>query len=105
MTGDEQQNYEAIYRWLNGSMGLEELSVPSEALKRISPMYFFEDITARSASITDWKISWCRWVGPCRPANSSRRWGKQWSVIIMKICRTPFMGQWIKSLFGIRSSF
>ena len=46
MTGDEQKNYEAIYRWLNGSMGLEELSVPSEALKRISPMYFFEDITA-----------------------------------------------------------
>ncbi|MBN1451562.1 MAG: alpha/beta fold hydrolase [Anaerolineales bacterium] len=46
MTGDEQKNYEAIYRWLNGSMGLEELAVPSEALKRISPMYFFEDITA-----------------------------------------------------------
>ena len=46
MTGDEQKNYEAIYRWLNGSMGLEELAVPSEALARISPMYFFEDITA-----------------------------------------------------------
>jgi dipeptidyl aminopeptidase/acylaminoacyl peptidase len=46
MTGDEQKNYEAIYRWLNGSMGLEELAVPSEALLRISPMYFFQDITA-----------------------------------------------------------
>ena len=46
MTGDERKNYEAIYRWLNGSMGLEELAVPSEALPRISPMYFFEDITA-----------------------------------------------------------
>jgi len=46
MTGDERKNYEAIYRWLNGSMGLEELAVPSEALPRISPMYFFEEITA-----------------------------------------------------------
>ncbi len=45
MTGDEQKNYEAIYRWLNGSMGLEELAVPQETLPRISPMYFFEDIT------------------------------------------------------------
>jgi dipeptidyl aminopeptidase/acylaminoacyl peptidase len=46
MTGDEQKNYEAIYRWLNGSMGLEELAVPVEALSRISPIYFFENITA-----------------------------------------------------------
>ena len=46
MTGDEQKNYEAIYRWLNGSMGLEELSVPIAILPHISPMYFFEDITA-----------------------------------------------------------
>jgi dipeptidyl aminopeptidase/acylaminoacyl peptidase len=46
MTGDEQKNYEAIYRWLNGSMGLEELAVPQETLLRISPMYFFEHITA-----------------------------------------------------------
>ncbi len=46
MTGDERKNYEAIYRWLNGSMGVEELAVPTEALPRISPMYFFEDITA-----------------------------------------------------------
>jgi dipeptidyl aminopeptidase/acylaminoacyl peptidase len=44
MTGDEQKNYEAIYRWLNGSMGLEELAVPTEFLPHISPMYFFEDI-------------------------------------------------------------
>jgi dipeptidyl aminopeptidase/acylaminoacyl peptidase len=46
MTGDEQKNYEAIYHWLNGSMGLEELAVPAEALSRISPMYFFEAINA-----------------------------------------------------------
>jgi dipeptidyl aminopeptidase/acylaminoacyl peptidase len=46
MTGDEQKNYEAIYRWLNGSMGLEELAVPSEVLPRISPMYFFEVISS-----------------------------------------------------------
>jgi dipeptidyl aminopeptidase/acylaminoacyl peptidase len=46
MTGDEQKNYEAIYRWLNGSMGLEELAVPTEALPHISPIYFLEDITA-----------------------------------------------------------
>jgi dipeptidyl aminopeptidase/acylaminoacyl peptidase len=46
MTGDERKNYEAIFRWLNGSMGLEELAVPTEALPRISPVYFFEDITA-----------------------------------------------------------
>ncbi len=46
MTGDEQKNYEAIYRWMNFSMGLEELAVPPEALPNISPMYFFEDISA-----------------------------------------------------------
>jgi dipeptidyl aminopeptidase/acylaminoacyl peptidase len=46
MSGDEGKNYEAIYRWLNGDMGLEELDVPVGALERISPMYFFEDITA-----------------------------------------------------------
>jgi len=46
MTGDERKNYEAIYQWLDGSMGAEELGVPTEVLPRISPIYFFEDITA-----------------------------------------------------------
>jgi dipeptidyl aminopeptidase/acylaminoacyl peptidase len=46
MSGDEGKNYEAIDRWLNGSMGLEELAVPAGVLENISPMYFFEDITA-----------------------------------------------------------
>ncbi len=46
MTGDEQKNYEAIYRWTNFSMGSEELAVPPEALARISPLYFFGEITA-----------------------------------------------------------
>lgn len=46
MTGDEQKNYEAIFRWSNFSLGLEELAVPQETLQRISPVYFFADITA-----------------------------------------------------------
>jgi len=46
MTGDEQKNYEVIYRWMDFSMGAEELAVPQEALPRISPVYFFDDITA-----------------------------------------------------------
>lgn len=46
MTGDEQKNFEAIYRWSDFSRGAEELSVPTETLQRISPMYFFENILA-----------------------------------------------------------
>jgi dipeptidyl aminopeptidase/acylaminoacyl peptidase len=45
MTGDEKKNFEAIYRWSDHSRGLEELSVPAEALQHISPVYFFENIT------------------------------------------------------------
>jgi dipeptidyl aminopeptidase/acylaminoacyl peptidase len=44
MTGDEKKNFEAIYRWSDYKRGLEELSVPTEMLQHISPMYFFEDI-------------------------------------------------------------
>jgi dipeptidyl aminopeptidase/acylaminoacyl peptidase len=44
MTGDEQKNFEAIYRWSDFSRGLEELAIPPEALQRISPMHFFENI-------------------------------------------------------------
>lgn len=46
MSGDEQKNYEAIRGWSNQTRGLEELTVPAEELPRISPMYFFNDITA-----------------------------------------------------------
>ena len=46
MSGDERLNYEAIYRWLEGTMGAEELAVPAEALPEISPRYFFADIQA-----------------------------------------------------------
>jgi dipeptidyl aminopeptidase/acylaminoacyl peptidase len=46
MSGDEQKNYEAIRQWSGQTRGLEELNVPVEALTRIAPMYFFQNITA-----------------------------------------------------------
>jgi len=46
MSGDEQKNFEAIWGWSGNTRGMEELSIPVEALTRISPMYFFDDITA-----------------------------------------------------------
>ena len=46
MSGDEQKNYEAIRGWSGDTRGLEELAIPTDALTRISPMYFFENITA-----------------------------------------------------------
>ena len=46
MSGDEQKNFEAIWGWSGNTRGLEELSTPPDALERISPMYFFQDITA-----------------------------------------------------------
>lgn len=46
MSGDEQKNYEAIRNWSGQTRGLDELNVPLEQLPRISPMYFFNDITA-----------------------------------------------------------
>lgn len=46
MSGDEEKNYAAIRQWSGQMRGLEELNVPVEALNRISPMYFFENIHA-----------------------------------------------------------
>jgi dipeptidyl aminopeptidase/acylaminoacyl peptidase len=46
MSGDEEKNYAAIRQWSGQTRGLEEENVPLEALTRISPMYFFENITA-----------------------------------------------------------
>ena len=68
MSGDEQKNYEAIRGWSGQTRGLEELKVPVEALNRISPMYFFQNITA-AVSIhhgtadgtvpLDWSVTTC----------------------------------------------
>jgi dienelactone hydrolase len=46
MTGDERKNWEAINGWSGGERGLDELAFPESELARISPMYFFERITA-----------------------------------------------------------
>lgn len=68
MSGDERKNYEAILGWSGQTRGLEELNVPLEALNRISPMYFFQNITAAvsihhgTADATvplDWSILTC----------------------------------------------
>ena len=68
MSGDEQKNYEAIRQWSGQTRGLEELNVPADALSRISPMYFFQNITAAvsihhgTADATvplDWSIQTC----------------------------------------------
>jgi len=68
MSGDEKKNHEAILGWSGGTSGLEELNVPLEALNRISPMYFFQNITAAvsihhgTADATvplDWSVLTC----------------------------------------------
>jgi dipeptidyl aminopeptidase/acylaminoacyl peptidase len=68
MSGDEQKNFEAIREWSGQTRGLDELTVPQEALPRISPMYFFENISA-AVSIhhgtadelvpLDWSVTTC----------------------------------------------
>lgn len=68
MSGDEQKNYEAIRQWSGQTRGLDELNIPVEALGRISPMYFFGNITA-AVSIhhgtadalvpMDWSVTTC----------------------------------------------
>lgn len=44
MSGDERQNYEAIYRWSDGQRGLAELSIPVEDLTPISPIFYLDRI-------------------------------------------------------------
>ena len=47
MSGDERKNYERIFHYFsNGTRGSEELNAPEEALRRISPVYFFDRIQA-----------------------------------------------------------
>jgi uncharacterized protein len=68
MSGDEQKNYEAIRQWSGNTRGFEEQNVPMEELDRISPMYFFQNITA-AVSIhhgmadqlvpVDWSVRTC----------------------------------------------
>lgn len=68
MSGDEEKNYNAIREWSGQTRGLDELNIPIEVLNRISPMYFFQNITA-AVSIhhgmadelvpLDWSIKTC----------------------------------------------
>ncbi len=46
MSGDEQQNWEAINSWSNGQRGLAELKVPVAELTGISPINFLDRIHA-----------------------------------------------------------
>ncbi|WP_376788504.1 alpha/beta fold hydrolase [Thermoflexus sp.] len=44
MSADERRNFERIFQWSGGARGREELSVPEEILRRISPAAYLEDI-------------------------------------------------------------
>jgi dipeptidyl aminopeptidase/acylaminoacyl peptidase len=46
MSGDEAQNYAAIGVWSEGRRGGEERAFPQEALPRISPSYYLDQIEA-----------------------------------------------------------
>jgi dipeptidyl aminopeptidase/acylaminoacyl peptidase len=46
MSADERLNYERILLWTEGQRGQEELEVPEEDLRRISPVHHLERITA-----------------------------------------------------------
>lgn len=46
MSGDEQKNFEAILSWSEGERGREELIIPGEALARISPENYFDQVRA-----------------------------------------------------------
>jgi uncharacterized protein len=47
MSGDERQNYEAIYDWSGHTRGLAELAVPEDALPAISPINTLDRIQAQ----------------------------------------------------------
>jgi dipeptidyl aminopeptidase/acylaminoacyl peptidase len=68
MSGDERKNYEAILQWSGQTRGFEELSVPAEALTRISAMHYFGNITSAvsihhgtvDATVPlDWSVTTC----------------------------------------------
>ena len=68
MSGDEEKNYAAIRGWSGQTRGMDELNIPVDALKPISPMYYFGNITA-AVSIhhgtadalvpMDWSVTTC----------------------------------------------
>lgn len=45
MSADERKNFERILQWSGGRAGREELEIPMEALRRISPVFYLQDIT------------------------------------------------------------
>ena len=106
MSGDEQKNYEAIRQWSGQTRGLDELNVPVEALNRISPMYFFQNITA-AVSIHHGTADATGPAGLVRAhvRSAHRRLARTWSVSIIRICRTHFMARAMRSSFKTRSSF
>jgi len=68
MSGDEEKNYNAIREWSGQTRGLEEFNVPVDALTSISPMYFFQNIsaavsihhgTADETVPMDWSVTTC----------------------------------------------
>lgn len=46
MSADERKNFERILQWSGGQRGREELRTPEEDLRRISPVFYLEDIAA-----------------------------------------------------------
>ena len=47
MSGDDQKNYERIFSYFsNGLRGQEELEAPPEVFKRVSPIYYLDNIQA-----------------------------------------------------------
>jgi len=70
MSADEQKNYERIFTYFsNGTRGLDELSYPSEAFERISPINFLDRIQAAVSihhGVNDpdvplqWSVDLCR---------------------------------------------
>ncbi len=45
MNADERKNFERVLQWSGGRRGQEELAAPAEALQRISPASYLQDIT------------------------------------------------------------
>jgi uncharacterized protein len=69
MSGDERQNFAAIYEWSDNQRGLDELAVPVEEIAQIAPIHFLDQIHA-SISIhhgeddqmvpLQWSLDLCR---------------------------------------------
>jgi dipeptidyl aminopeptidase/acylaminoacyl peptidase len=49
MSGDEYLNYQRIFEWTDGRTGLDELAIPEAEMRRISPIYYLDRITANVA--------------------------------------------------------